>query len=94
VLTLRQLGVVYAHTDPPDVAQAEAYYQQALALAEALGMHPLVAHCHLGPGRLYAATGQPEPTPTELSMVLEMYRAMDMAFWPPQTEATLARVEA
>ena len=36
-----------------DVAQAEAYYRQALALADELGMRPLVAHCHLGLGTLY-----------------------------------------
>jgi hypothetical protein len=57
-------------------------------------MHPLVAHCHLGLGRLYAATGQTEPTRRVLSMVLKMYRAMDMTCWLPQTEATLAWVEA
>src|SRR4029453_704442 len=44
-LALHQLGVVYAHAAPPDVAPAEVYYQQALALAEVLGMRPLVAHC-------------------------------------------------
>src|SRR5207244_9968316 len=44
-LALRQLGVVLAHADPPDAAQAEAHYQQALALAEDLGMRPLVPHC-------------------------------------------------
>ena len=49
-LALHQLGVVHAHADPPDAAQAEAHYQQALALAEELGMRPLVAHCHLGLG--------------------------------------------
>src|SRR5262245_23996063 len=45
-LALHQLGTVYAHADPPDAEQAEAYYQQALALAEELGMRPLVAHCY------------------------------------------------
>ena len=47
---LHQLGAVHAHADPPDAAQAEAHYQQALALAEELGMRPLQAHCHLGLG--------------------------------------------
>ena len=40
-LALHQLGVVYAHADSPDIEQAEAHYQQALALAEELGMRPL-----------------------------------------------------
>ena len=38
---------------PPESA-AEAYYRQALALAEDLGMRPLEAHCHRGLGTLYA----------------------------------------
>ena len=50
-LALHQLGTVHAHADPPDVAQAEAHYRQAQALAEELGMRPLQAHCHLGLGR-------------------------------------------
>src|SRR5262249_11133956 len=36
---LYQLGVLHAHADPPDVAQAEPHYQQALALANELGLH-------------------------------------------------------
>ena len=92
-LALYQLGAVQAHTAPPDVAPAEASYQQALALAEALGMRPLVAHCHLGLGTLYAATGQPEQARTELAAAIALYRAMDMTFWLPQAEAALAQVE-
>jgi tetratricopeptide (TPR) repeat protein len=57
---LHQLGVVHAHADLPDVRQAEAHYQQALALAVTLGMRPLQAHCHLGLGTLYSTTGQRE----------------------------------
>src|SRR5439155_3682105 len=89
---LHQLGVVQAHADPPDVAQAEAHYQQALALAEALGMRPLVAHCHRGLGTLYAATGQREQARVELSTAIDMYRTMEMTFWLPQAEATLPQV--
>jgi tetratricopeptide (TPR) repeat protein len=90
---LHQLGVVHAHTDPPDAAQAEAHYQQALALAKELGMRPLVAHCHRGLGTLYAATDQREQARTELSTAIALYRDMEMTFWLPQTEAVLAQVE-
>ena len=93
-LALHQLGVVHAHADPPDVAQAEAHYQQALALAEELGMRPLQAHCHRGLGTLYATTGQREQARAALSTAIEMYRAMDMTFWLPETEAALAQVDA
>jgi tetratricopeptide (TPR) repeat protein len=90
---LHQLGTVQPHADPPDAAQAEAYYQQALALAEELGMRPLVAHCHLGLGRLYAQTGRREQARTALTTAIDLYRAMDMTFWLPQAEAALAQVE-
>jgi tetratricopeptide (TPR) repeat protein len=45
---LHQLGVVHAHADPPDVVQAEAHYQESLALAEALGMRPLQLAATMG----------------------------------------------
>jgi len=90
---LHQLGVVLTHADPPDAAQAEVHYQQALALAEELSMRPLQAHCHRGLGTLYAATGQREQACTALSTAIALYRAMDMTFWLPQTEAVLAQVE-
>ena len=88
------LGDIALHRAPPDVAQAEAHYQQALTLADALGMRPLQAHCHRGLGTLYAVTGQREQARAELSTAMEMYRAMDMTFWLPQTEAALAQVDA
>ena len=40
--------------------RGEAHYRQALALAEPRGMRPLVAHCHLGLGKLYRRTGKRE----------------------------------
>src|SRR5919109_1035122 len=92
-LALHQLGVVQAHAAPPEVAPAAAYYQQALALAEELGLRPLQAHCHRGLGLLYATTGQREQARTELSTAIEMYHDMEMTFWLPQTEAALAQVE-
>jgi len=90
---LYQFGAVQAHADPPDTEQAETYYRQALTLAEELGMRPLQAHCHRGLGMLYAATGQREQARAALSAAIEMYRAMEMTFWLPQTEAALAHVE-
>jgi tetratricopeptide (TPR) repeat protein len=90
---LRLLGEIAAHREPLDVDQDTAYYNQAIALAEDLGMCPLQAHCHRGLGTLYAATGQREQARTALAAAIEMYRAMDMTFWLPQTEAALAQVE-
>jgi tetratricopeptide (TPR) repeat protein len=92
-LVLRQLGAVHAHATPPGAAQAEAHYQQALALAEELGMRPLVAHCRHGVGTLYAKVGRQEEARAELSAAIDLYRAMEMTFWLPQVEAALAQVE-
>jgi DNA-binding NtrC family response regulator/tetratricopeptide (TPR) repeat protein len=91
-LALFQLGTIQAHANPPDVAQAETFYQQALALATELGMRPLQAHCHFGLGSLYAKTGQREQARAELAAAIDLYKAMEMTFWLPQAEATLARV--
>jgi hypothetical protein len=57
-------------------------------------MRPLMAHCHLGLGTLYAKIGRQEPSRTELSTAIGLYRAMEMTFWLPQAEAVLAQVEA
>src|SRR5262249_48707283 len=90
-LALHQLGLVHAHADLPDAVQAEAHYQQALTLAEERGMRPLQAHCHRGLGMLYAKKDQREQAHAELAATIDLYRAMDMAFWLPQTEAALVR---
>jgi class 3 adenylate cyclase/tetratricopeptide (TPR) repeat protein len=90
---LRLLGEIAVRREPSEREQAEAYYRQALALAEELGMRPLQAHCHLGLGKLYAASGQREQAHTALSTAIALYRAMDMTLWLPQAEATLGQVE-
>jgi class 3 adenylate cyclase/tetratricopeptide (TPR) repeat protein len=91
---LRLLGDIAARREPPESAQAEAHYRQALALAEELGMRPLQAHCHLGLGTLYAAIGQREQARAVLSTAIALYRDMDMKFWLPQAKAALAQVES
>ena len=87
------LGEVAAQRASPEAVQAAAHYQQALALAEELGMRPLQAHCHRGLGTLYATTSQREPARAALSAAIALYRAMEMTFWLPQTETALAQVD-
>jgi hypothetical protein len=69
------------------------HYRQALALAEELGMRPLQAHCHRGLGTLYTTIGQREQACVELLTAINLYRAMEMTFWLPETEAALAQLE-
>jgi tetratricopeptide (TPR) repeat protein len=84
---LRLLGEIAWHRDPPHVESAQDHYGQALALAADLGMRPLVAHCHLGLGRLYGRTGKPQQARKHLATATTMYREMDMRFWLEQAEA-------
>ena len=49
-------------------------------------------HCHRGLGTLYTRQGQHEQARTALSTAIELYRAMEMPFWLPQAEATLAQM--
>jgi predicted ATPase len=90
---LQLLGEIAAHRAPPDVVTAAAHYEQALTLAEELGMRPLQAHCHRGLGTLYARIGQREQARTALTTAIAMYRDMDMTFWLPEAEEALAQVE-
>jgi class 3 adenylate cyclase len=89
----RLLGSIAVHSRPTDIEPAAAHYRLARDLAEALGMRPLVAHCHRGLGTLYATTGQREQARAQLSAAIDLYRTMEMIFWLPQAEAALAQVE-
>jgi tetratricopeptide (TPR) repeat protein len=89
---LRFLGEIGVRREPAETEQAESHYRQALALSEELGMRPLQAYCHRGLGTLYAEIGRRELAHAELSTAIELYRAMDMTFWLPETEAALAQV--
>src|SRR5262249_41067416 len=54
----RLLGECAAATGPPGAQEAESAYGEALTRASALGMRPLVAHCHLGLGKLWHRMGK------------------------------------
>lgn len=85
--SLLLLGDIEAHCNPPDVERAATSYQQALALANALDMRPLQAHCHRSLGALYRTTGQGERWRAELTRAIEMYDNMEMTFWSRQAQA-------
>jgi tetratricopeptide (TPR) repeat protein len=86
---LRLLGEIASTRDPPEVETAEQHYRQGLALAAELGMRPLVAHCHLGLGKLYRRTAKREQAQEHLTTATTMYREMDMQFWLEQVEAEM-----
>ena len=90
---LRLLGEIGAHQAPPEIEPATLHYRQALALADELGMRPLVAYCYQALGILYRKVGRLEQARAELSTAMALYRAMEMTCWLPQAEVALAQVE-
>ena len=84
VYALRLLGDVAAHRGPRDAQEAEVHYRGALGLAQERGMRPLIAHCHLGLGKLYRRTGAREQAQAHLTTAVTMYREMDMRSWLEQ----------
>ena len=87
---LRLLGEVAGPGPAADRAVAERHYRQALALAEELGMRPLVAHCHLGLGKLHRRSGEREQADEHLTTATTMYREMDMRFWLEKAELDMS----
>jgi tetratricopeptide (TPR) repeat protein len=90
---LHLLGDIAIHPNRFDAESGEAHYRQALALAEPRGMRPLVAHCHLGLGKLYRRTGDGAKAERHLMMATTMYREMGMSFWLDKADAARAGVE-
>jgi tetratricopeptide (TPR) repeat protein len=84
---LRLLGEIASHQNRLDVATAKAHYGAAMALASELGIRPLVAHCHLGLGKLYRRTDKREQAQEHLTTATTMYHEMDMRFWLEKAEA-------
>jgi tetratricopeptide (TPR) repeat protein len=89
---LRILGEIASHGDSPDVLKAEEHYRQALALAEELGMRPLIAHCHVGLGK-YQRAGNLQQAKTHLTIATAMMREMEMGLWLEKAEAELKELQ-
>jgi hypothetical protein len=60
-------------------------------LAEPRGMRPLVAHCHLGLGKLYLRTDKREQAQEHLATATTMYREMGMTYWLEKAEAEMTK---
>ena len=88
------LGAIESQQDPSDRAAAEEFYRQALALAEELGLRPLVAHCHLGLANLYRRMSKWQEAQNHLTTALTMYREMGMSFWSEKAKAAGQDIDA
>ena len=87
---LRLHAEIALAAQPSDAVAAEERYREAKALAGALEMRPLVAHCHLGLGKLYRRTGKPHEAQEHLATAATMYREMEMTYWLEQARAERA----
>jgi tetratricopeptide (TPR) repeat protein len=70
-------------------AESRERYTEAMKLAEALGMRPLLAQCHLGLGELARNTGHPQEAQQHLNAGATMFREMKMQFWLAKAESAL-----
>jgi tetratricopeptide (TPR) repeat protein len=84
------LSEVASRRDQPEVETAEGHYREALVLADAVGLRPLIARCHNGLGKLYRRVGKRLDAQEHLATATTMYREMDMRFWLQQAEAEIA----
>jgi tetratricopeptide (TPR) repeat protein len=92
--SLHLLAEIAVHRNRPNAAESEEYYGRALALAEELGMRPLVAHCHLGFGKLYHRTDEREQAREHLATATTMYREMGMTYWLEKAETEMTNPAA
>ncbi|MFQ5830775.1 MAG: hypothetical protein ACE5JD_16710, partial [Candidatus Methylomirabilia bacterium] len=91
---LRLLAEIGRRATPPNVAQAEAHYGQALTVAGRLEMKPLVAHCHFGLGELSYRTERWRSAQQHLRRAADLFGQMGMASWAERSAAKLKDVDA
>jgi class 3 adenylate cyclase/tetratricopeptide (TPR) repeat protein len=87
---LRLAGEIAAAGGAAESEAAIAAFQAAMAIAEELGMRPLLAHCSLGLGRVRRRTDGPEAARQSLATAERLYREMGMGHWLAEAEAALA----
>jgi tetratricopeptide (TPR) repeat protein len=85
--TLRLQGEIFSHEKAYAFQNAENHYGEAMALAKELGMRPLLAHCHLGLGRVYRRADRPEQARWHINEATAMFRDMEMFLWLEKAEA-------
>jgi len=92
--TLHLLGEIAGRRRPADVESAAHLFEQAMAIAQDLGMRPAVAHCHLGLGELHARAGRLGAAREQLTEALLLFRQMGLASMVERTERQLSAQSA
>jgi tetratricopeptide (TPR) repeat protein len=83
------LATVEARRAGAEGSRAGELYDQAMAMAEELGMRPLVARCQLDAGRLWLAAGRRAPARKHLERAAATFRELDMPCWLAQAAEAL-----
>ena len=87
--TLRMLGDLARLSSRPDPEKAQSWYEQAIKIAEVLGMRPLLARCYLGLGGLRGSEDQEQTALAYTREAIAMFREMGMQYWLERAESTL-----
>ncbi len=86
---LRLLGDVAAAQAPPLVATAAERFGAAIAIAEELGLRPLLARAHLGLGQLHRRAGQVPEAEAHLATAVVLFSDLGMLTWLDCSEPEL-----
>ena len=89
---LRLLGEIHRRSDPAAADESARCYRAALALAESLGVRPLVAHAHAGLAALPDGTLAPAERRAHRDAAIATYRALGME-WEPAATGSPDRVQ-
>ncbi len=84
---LQLLGEIAAQDPSCDRQAADRHYDDALSLAGELGLRPLVAHCHLGLGKLWRRAGDGQTGARHLATATGLFRELGMPFWHEKASA-------
>jgi class 3 adenylate cyclase/tetratricopeptide (TPR) repeat protein len=84
---LSLVGDAAATGETPDLAGAATSYRQGLALAEALGMSPLVARLRLALGEVDRRSGEPDRAREHLAAAAAGFQSMGMTVWLARARA-------
>ena len=89
---IRLLAELGSSGDSPDLEKSETFYREAIALAERLGMRPLLAECQLGLGQRHLLAGLRSNAEQLLRTALASFQALGMPFWLARAQEELQRL--
>ena len=90
---LRGLAEAFAYIDPQQTDVAERYYTESMALADELGMRPVLAHCHAGLAKLYRRVDKRTTSGEHFAAATSMFRDMGMTYYLEKAEAEMRTLD-